>query len=122
MRRFVPPYPEEFRDQMVELVRVGGRSPAELSREFPCSASVIRNWVAASEPAPGPAKDKTSAVAGPLSNAERAELDRLRRDNARLQVERDILAKATAWFAARNEKTSTPSTNSSERTRPTPRR
>ena len=110
MRRFVPPYPEEFRDQMVELVRVGGRSPAELSREFPCSASVIRNWVAAS--APEPAKDKVAPTAGPLSSAERAELDRLRRDNARLQVERDILAKATAWFAAKSEKTPTPSSNS----------
>jgi transposase len=112
MRRFVPPYPEEFREQMVELVRVGGRSPAELSREFPCSASVIRNWVAASEPAPAQAKDRATPAGSSLTSAERAELDRLRRDNARLQVERDILAKATAWFAAKSEKTPTPSSNS----------
>lgn len=47
-----------------------------------------------------------------LSSAERTELARLRRENRRVQVERDILAKATAWFAARSEKTFTPSSNS----------
>ena len=47
-----------------------------------------------------------------LSSAEREELNRLRRENRRLQTERDILAKATAWFAARGEKISTPSSNS----------
>ncbi len=47
-----------------------------------------------------------------LSSAEREELARLRRENRQLKTERDILAKATAWFAAKGEKTSTPSSNS----------
>jgi transposase len=47
-----------------------------------------------------------------LSTAEREELARLRRENKRLQQERDILAKATAWFAAKGEKTSIGSTSS----------
>ena len=39
-----PPYPPEFRRQMIELVRAG-RTPESLSREFEPSAQAIRNWV-----------------------------------------------------------------------------
>ena len=92
-----PPYPPEFRQQMLELVRAG-RNPNALAREFECSAQAIRNWIAqeaidAGTPLPG--KDG-------LSSAEREELARLRRQVRQLQMERDILAKATAWFAGRN--------------------
>ena len=91
------PYPPEFRQQMIELVHAG-RNPEELSEEFDCSAQSIRNWVAQAaidngKPAGG--KDK-------LTSAEREELTRLRRRVRQLQTERDILAKATAWFAGRN--------------------
>ncbi len=44
MARKRAPYPAEFRQQMVELVRAG-RSPEELSREFEPSAQAIRNWL-----------------------------------------------------------------------------
>jgi len=47
-----------------------------------------------------------------LTSAEREELTRLRRENRRLQTERDIVAKALAWFAAKGEKTLDPSSNS----------
>jgi transposase len=102
-----PPYPAAFREQMIELVKAG-KSPAELSREFGCSAQTISNWVgqeAIDRGKPLPGK-------GGLTSAEREELVRLRRENRRLQMERDILAKATAWFAAKGEKTSTPSSSS----------
>jgi transposase len=102
------PYPAAFRQQMVELVE-SGRSPAELAREFDVSAQTIANWVgqaAVDRGKPPPGKQ------GALTSAEREELARLRRENRRLQMERDILAKATAWFAAKGEKTSTPSSNS----------
>jgi transposase len=108
MRRFVPPYPAEFQKQMVELV-LGGQTPAELSRQFGCSAQAICNWVAQDG---RKAAAKASGKYGSLEASEREELVRLRKAVARLEQERDILAKATAWFAARNEKTSTPSTNS----------
>jgi transposase len=49
---------------------------------------------------------------GPLSPNERQELIELRRKFKQVQMERDILAKATAWFAGKSEKTFTPSTNS----------
>jgi transposase len=92
-----PPYPAEFRQQMIELVHAG-RNPSELAREFACSAQTIRNWVAqaaidSGRPLPG--KDG-------LTTTEREELTRLRRQVRQLQTERDILAKATAWFAGRN--------------------
>lgn len=48
----------------------------------------------------------------PLSVAERQELIELRRRLRQVQMERDILAKATAWFASKSEQTSTTSTNS----------
>lgn len=102
-----PPYAAEFRQQMVELVRAG-RSPTELAEEFGCSDQTIRNWVAQSaiddgKPLPGKAG---------LTTAEREELVKLRRQVRQLQMERDILAKATAWFAAKDGKTSIGSTNS----------
>ena len=86
-----PPYPAAFRQQMVELVR-SGRTPGELAREFEPSAQAIRNWVVQA------ARDGGERSDG-LRSEERAELRRLRRENRRLREEREILAKATAWFA-----------------------
>jgi transposase len=102
-----PPYPVEFRRQMVELVQ-SGRTPAQLAREFDCSAQSISTWVAQD------AADRGKPVRGKdiLNSTEREELSRLRRQVKQLQQERDILAKATAWFAVRGNKTSTGSTNS----------
>ena len=91
------PYPPEFRQQMIALVHAG-RNPEELAEEFACSAQSIRNWVAQA------AIDSGKPVAGKdrLTSPEREELGRLRRHVRQLQTERDILAKATAWFAGRN--------------------
>jgi transposase len=102
-----PPYPAEFRQQIIELARLG-KTPAQLAREFGCTAQTISNWVAQD------ARDAGKPLPGKegLTSAEREELARLRRQNKLLQQERDILVKATAWFAARHDKTSTPSTNS----------
>lgn len=86
-----PPYAPEFRLRMIELVRAG-RSPDELAKEFEPTAQTIRNWVAQADRDEGRRKD------GITSN-ERVELTRLRRENRQLRMERDILAKAAAWFA-----------------------
>jgi len=103
-----PPYPAAFRQQMVELVRAG-RGISDLAREFGCNASSIHAWMRAAGGFDG--SGATSADA-PLSMNERQELIELRRKFRQVQQERDILAKATAWFAAKSEKTPTPSTNS----------
>ncbi len=85
------PYPPEFRQKIVDLVRAG-RSPGELANEFEPSEQTIRNWVAQADANEGKRKDV-------LSSAEREELVKLRRENKQLKTEREILAKATAWFA-----------------------
>ena len=90
-----PPYPAEFRRQMVELVRAG-RDPADLAREFEPSAQAIRNWVAVADRSEGRREEKNEAG---LAAAEREELNRLRREVRQLRLERDILSKAAAWFA-----------------------
>ena len=86
-----PPYAGEFRQRMVELVRAG-RSPEELAREFEPSAQAIRNWVSQAERDEGRRSDG-------LTSVEREELRRLRRENRQLRQEREIRAKAAAWFA-----------------------
>ena len=91
MQRSRPRYSPEFRQQMVALVR-SGRTPESLSREFEPSSQSIRNWVEQSDGDAGLRADG-------LTSTERQELRRLRRDNKRLRVERDILATAAAWFA-----------------------
>jgi transposase len=84
-------YAPEFRCQMVELMKAG-RSPEELAREFEPTAQSIRNWVAQ-------AKRDAGRGDGGLTTAEREELNRLRRENRQLRLEREILSKAAAWFA-----------------------
>ena len=91
MQRSRPRYSPEFRQQMVALVR-SGRMPESLSRELEPSSQSIRNWVEQSD------RDAGLRADG-LTSTERQELRRLRRDNKRLRVERDILATAAAWFA-----------------------
>ena len=90
-------YPAEFRRQRVELVRAG-RTPEELSREFEPSAQAIRNWVRQAD------RDEGRRADG-LTRLEQQELRRLRRENKQLRLEREILAKATAWFAREAEST-----------------
>jgi transposase len=95
MARTRPPYAPEFRRQMVELVRAG-RDPADLAREFEPSAQAIRNWIALADRQEG---RREKAVEPALTTAEREELARLRREVRQLKLERDILSRATAWFA-----------------------
>jgi transposase len=52
MAKSRPPYPAAFREQMLELVRAG-KTPAELAREFECTAQTIANWVAQESAASG---------------------------------------------------------------------
>jgi len=91
MARTRSPYPEEFRRRMVDLVR-SGLIPYELSREFEPTAVTISKWVNQADLDEGRRDDG-------LTTIERNELARLRRENKRLRLEREIFAKAAAWFA-----------------------
>jgi transposase len=84
-------YTGEFKRQMVELHRTG-RSATSLAKEFGPTAWTISLWVRQA------ARD-TGKSDGGLTSAEREELSRLRRENRKLKEEREILAKAAAWFA-----------------------
>jgi transposase len=89
-----PPYPPEFRRQMVDLVRAG-RDPEDLAKEFEPTAQSIRNWIAVADKRAG----RRPEAADTVNSAEREELLKLRRENKQLRLERDILSRATAWFA-----------------------
>ena len=95
MPRTRAPYPPEFRQQMVELVRAG-RTPEELSREFEPTAQTIHNWVKQVDIDTGLRSDG-------LTTEERVELRRLRREVKHLRIEREILKKAAAWFARESD-------------------
>ena len=95
MRRFRTPYPPEFRSRLVELVRAG-RTALSLAKEFDVSSRSIQNWVRQAELDSGQRTDG-------LTTEEKQELAKLRRENARLREERDILKRAAAWFAQEEE-------------------
>lgn len=86
-----PAYPPELRQRIVDLARAG-RTAASLAREFGPTENTIRNWIAQAERDAGVRTDG-------LTTDERAELNRLRRENRTLREEREILKKAAAWFA-----------------------
>jgi len=104
MPRSHTPYPPEFRRQMVELVR-SGRTPDELGQEFEPSSESIRNWVRQAD------RDEGGGD-GDLTTEERQELQRLRRENKQLRVEREILSKAADWFAREADSKPSRSSNS----------
>ena len=91
MPRTRNPYPADFREQIVALAR-SGRSVEELAREFEPCAATIHGWIKQADHDGGRRTDD-------VSSEERDELRRLRRENRQLRQERDILAKAAAWFA-----------------------
>lgn len=83
----------EFKAETVRLIRETGKSIGEVARDLDLTESAVRQWVK---------KAKIDAGEGPpgaLTTAEREELKRLQRENRQLRMEREILKKATAFFA-----------------------
>ena len=87
-------YTPEFRREALELVRSSGRPAAEVARSLGISEGTLGNWVKADREARERAADPKG-----LSESEREELRRLRREVADLRVDREILRKAAAYFA-----------------------
>ena len=90
-----PAYPEEFRREAIELLRAG-RTPRELAESLGVSQQTLRNWRRQDQ------LDRHERDDG-LTGDERDELRRLRRENARLMQERDLLKRAAAFFAKETE-------------------
>lgn len=82
-------YDEEFRREAVRLVREGGLSVQRAASDLGVGESTLSKWVAAVQ----------GEAPQPLVESERQELSRLRKENMQLRMERDILKKATAYFA-----------------------
>jgi transposase len=91
------PYSEEFRSEAVRLAREPGNTMRQVARDLGVSYESVRKWVHQADVDEG-RKDG-------LTSEEREELRRLRKENHRLRIERDILKKAAA-FVAREEQLS----------------
>ena len=87
-RRFT----QEYKDQAVSLVRDSGRTVAEVAKSIGVHEMTLGNWVRK-------AKDSGRVENQDLSESERAELERLRKENATLRMERDFAKKVAVWFA-----------------------
>ena len=87
-------YTDSFRAEAVAQVLQGERGQATVARSFEISVKTLANWVAKARAG----KALTKGVRAPIGEAE-GELSRLRRENAVLRMERDILKKAAAYFA-----------------------
>jgi len=85
-------FTDEFRAGAVRLVLDEGKPAAVAARDLDLGESVLRNWVKQAQ------ADRSRGKTG-LTTEERAELARLRKENRELRLEREILKKATAFFA-----------------------
>ncbi len=86
-----PTYPPEFRRKIIDLVR-SGRTVNAVAREFEVARQSVTNWLRQDDLDSGRRSDG-------LTTAENAEVSKLRRRVRELEMERDILKKAAAWFA-----------------------
>lgn len=83
-------FDQEFREGAVRIVRETGKPIAQVARELGVNAGTLANWVARDRRARG--------GDGRLSEDERVELARLRRENAELAMERDVLKRSVALW------------------------
>ena len=88
-------FTDEYKASAVRLVLDEGQTVAAAARDLGLTESSLRNWVEQAR------ADRTQGKTG-LTTAEREELARLRKENRILLEERDILKKATAFFAKQN--------------------
>ena len=86
-------FTDEYKAETVRLIRESGKSIAMVAQELGLTESAVRAWVRQV------GIDAGHGPAGALTTEEREELGRLRRENRTLRMERDILKKATAFFA-----------------------
>lgn len=85
-------FSKQFKREAVQLFRTSGKTQSQVARELSVSVSTLGQWVAMVD-----AEEKTG-----LTSDELAELKQLRKDKTRLEMEVEILGKATAFFAKRN--------------------
>ena len=89
-------FTKEFKAQTVRLARDGGKSIGVIARELDLGETAVRSWVRQDE------IDGGRGRPGALTTDEGEEFTRLRQEVRTLRMERDILKKATAFFAKEN--------------------
>lgn len=85
-------FDREFREGAVRIVRETGKPIAVIARDLGVNAGTLGNWVNQDKQARG------EAAGGGLSEDERAELARLRKENAELAMERDVLKRSVVLW------------------------
>ncbi len=91
-------YPSEYRESAVAMVRETGKPIAQVARDLGINEGTLGNWVMADRRARGDQPEDK------VSESERAELVRLRRENTQLRMEKEILKKAAAFFVTESTK------------------
>jgi transposase len=89
----VKSYSKEFKEQAVALTKIGGKSLSQVARELEVSVSTLCGWIKSSD------EHNEHAFPGKGKLHEDDELRKLKRENADLKMENEILKKATAIFA-----------------------
>ena len=87
----------EFRAEAVRLCKVGDRTISKVAKDLDLTENSLREWVKRAD------IDTGKGPPDALTTAERDELTRLRRENKRLAMERDILKAAATFFAKESE-------------------
>jgi len=93
MKRARRIFTNEFNLETVKLVKESDKSIGQTAKDLDLTESALRNWVKQYE------IDQGEGPPGALTTVERDELRCLRRENQQLRMERDLLKKATAFFA-----------------------
>jgi len=86
-------FTDEYKQHVLELVRAGDKSISQICRELDLTQSAVHKWIKADQKINGTMNQNS------LSESDQEELQRLRAENKQLKMERDILKKATAFFA-----------------------
>jgi len=91
-------YTPEYRETAVAMVRETGKAIAEVARDLGVNEGTLGNWVSADRRRRGEQREDQ------VNETERAEVVRLRRENAQLRMEKEILKKAAAFFVTESTK------------------